>query len=234
MEERGSAQKACAFFRVPKAAYNEEDYYPYWEDDGSGGRSGLGERIGGEAGSSSSGDNGWGPYQRDRFSECRQKAMQNGAKEYQLPNTQALDWIMSAYVIYGVDPAILASVWSQESNFSTSMVIGVNKNRRGEKTSRDYGPLQINSYYKLNNISWQKKFNPSGIDLTQDAFNSFLAGAHDLAVHRAGGDDPSLGSAAAYWHGPNSRDIGSYARSIYSRFTGIASLFECMKDDNQP
>jgi RHS repeat-associated protein len=178
----------------------------------------------------SGGPNGWGPYHRERFTECRQKAIAAGVQERFLPNSTTVNWIMTAYALYNIDPAALAAIWSKESAFSTEMILGENKNSRGKTVSIDYGPLQINDYWKLNNSNWQKEYNPNGLDLKNDAFASFLAGAHDLADHAGGLSMPSLGSAVAYWHGPFSRDIGAYACDVYNRYSGISSMFECMKD----
>ena len=101
---------------------------------------------------------------------------------------------MTAYVTFGVDPAIVSAIWYTETNYSTGMSPTVNRDENGNKTSTDWGPLQLNDYYKLGDHNWQNKYNPSGTDLTQDPWAAFFVAAHDLADHGAGKQNPNLNS----------------------------------------
>jgi hypothetical protein len=207
-----------------------DDFWEYWYtfdfwwiDEGSSG----GENPGG--GPSGSYPSIIGPYDTKRFDECRQIALSQGANPKQLPNGGALNWLLWAYAEFNVDPAILGSIWSKESEFSMEMVQGFNRDENGNILSIDWGPLQINSHWKLDDPDWQKQYNSSAADLTVDVWASFVAGAHDLADHGAGGSKPDLAKSIIYWHGLN-EDSVPYGIDVAARYQGIATIFNCMKD----
>jgi hypothetical protein len=211
----------------PEGYFDNLEYWNWWDPPAA--PNGIVDPV--DGGPLSGGANGWGPYHRDRFLECRQKAANEGSNRL-LPDTKAMDWIMSSYVVVGIDPAVLAAIWAKETGFSTDMIVAKNvDSRSGETRSTDYGPLQINDHYKLNSTDWQNKYNPSAANLREDAFASFIAGARDLMDHGASASDPSISTALLYWHGAKSRDIGDYARKTYDFYSGAASMFECMKKE---
>ena len=108
-----------------------------------------------------------------------------------------------------------------------------NRNRAGDVMSTDYGPLQINDYWKLDSALWQASYNPNKADLKTDPWMSFLAGAKDLGDHWAGVSNADPVRAILYWHG-TSLDSSRYAREFVGRCTGLVFLFSCTKEESKP
>jgi RHS repeat-associated protein len=209
----------------PEGYFDNLEYWNWWDPPAA--PNGIVDPV--DGGPLSGGANGWGPYHRDRATECRQIAVQEGADIKQLPNAKTLNWIMSAYVAYGADPTILAVLWSVETDFETEDM-SMHTNDSG---TIDYGPLQINDFWKLNDPVWQTKYNPGGNDLKKDVWASFFSAAHDLADHGASEAKPNLVQAIEWWHGINF-DTTPYAVKVSDRLAGIMEMFFCMKADKEP
>ena len=150
-----------------------------------------------------------------------------------VPGMEQTIWLLAAWMgSGGADPAVVGTIWAQESSLTLGNPVSPNYKRRDGRlvsASRDYGPLQLNDYWKLNQTDWNTKYNPAGWDLKSDPWYSFLAGARDVADH--GGRSGDVTAAAKYWHGPKSRDIDKYIEGINKKWTQLSSFFDCLKGE---
>ena len=143
---------------------------------------------------------------------------------------------MYAYYESGVQPDILAAIWYKETDYDTGMTVTDNfkRDKNGDRivASRDYGPLQINDYWKLNRATWQRVYNPRGYDLKSDPWESFMAGVRDIAGN--GGRVPGAWDVVAkYWHGPQSPDIDKYVDEVGKAYVYTNMYFECLRERGQ-
>jgi len=106
---------------------------------------------GGGGGGGGSGGNGpWSTtWNYGRYDECKKEVISLGMSSDHLPSLEATRWIVDAYLVTQASPDILAAIWSVETDYAMTMIVRENKNSKGETWSRDWGPLQLNDYWRL-------------------------------------------------------------------------------------
>ena len=165
-----------------------------------------------------------------KYSKCA-KALTAGAGQKYIPSLKATAWLLSANSLTGADLTVIGAIWFQESDFSQNPDPSGNYKVLTDGTkvlmSTDYGPLQINDKYKLNNQAWNSLYNPNNYDLKNDPWHSYLAGAQDIADH--GGSSGDWLAAASYWHGRGSKDIQQYLTNVGTAQVWLDIFFGCLE-----
>gem|GEM_PF-5735893 len=182
----------------------------------------------GGAGSATTGE--WSTtWDFGKHKECSDYVTSLGVNPEHIPSLDAARWVVDAYLVTSASPDVVAAIWSVESAYRMTMFFSENKNDKGEVWSRDWGPLQLNDYWKLDRPAWNKLYNPNGDNLKEggNPFLSLIAAAHDLADHGARQGD--FRAAVAYWHSSKTGVATlEYGVKVGERQAGLYLFFKCL------